>query len=91
MKRWPAFVLLLSVVALAGCNTSTGAGGTVKPVLPDLPPKATAVCPVPPLAKLNDDLGVLAARWKATAVCESGKRATLIVFYKDLKTRFAGP
>ena len=82
-------VIVLLAGVLAGCNTSTGAGGTVKPVLPDLPPKATAICPAP-TAKVGDDLGVLAARWKATAVCEGGKRATLLVFYRDLKTRFAG-
>lgn len=81
--------ILLFAGLLAGCNTSTGAGGTVKPMLPGLAPEATAICPSP-VADLDEDLGDLALQWKATAVCEGGKRATIIVFYRDLKTRFGG-
>lgn len=82
--RLGSLVLLL---ALAGCQ-NTGAGGTVHPQLPLLPYKAKAVCARPAPARLNDDLGVLATRWKATAICEGGKRATIIQFYDDLRARF---
>ncbi len=84
-----ATILILSLLALAGCNTTTGAAGTVRPQLPDLPDRAVAGCKRP-VAALGDDLGVLAADWKATAVCESGKRAAIIVFYKGLQTGLAG-
>ena len=77
---------LACLLALAGCQT-TGAAGTVHPQLPDLPPKAVASCGRPAV-KRGDDLGVLAARWKATALCESGKRSSVIAFYSDLKQRF---
>jgi hypothetical protein len=78
---------LILLVVLAGCQT-TGAGGTVHPQLPDIPPEARAAC-ARPTAHVGDDLGVLAARWKATAVCEGGKRASIIVYYDTIKEGFA--
>ena len=84
-KFWP---LLLAPIMLAGCNT-IGAGGTVKPQLPNLPQSATEACSKP-RAAVGDDLGVLAARWKTTAVCESGKRRSIITFYGNLQRGLAG-
>lgn len=86
--RSSRIAIALIALALAGCQTSAGSG-LVKPQLPDLPAAATASCSRP-AAHLGDDLGVLAARWKATAVCEGGKRTSLIVFYRDLRGRLAG-
>jgi hypothetical protein len=80
--------IFLTATALAACS-STGSG-LVKPQFPKLPASATAKCERPPVLKLGDDLGVAAARWKTTAVCEGGKRASLIVFYNDLRTGLSG-
>jgi len=81
---------ILGLMALAGCQSRpTGAAATVRPQLPPLPERATSVCQRPVAAR-DDDLGVLAAEWKATAVCEGGKRASIIVFYRDLRAGFAG-
>lgn len=89
MRSIGSMIAILGMLALAGCGATTGAAGTLKPQLPDLPPPAVAKC-ARPLAAVGDDLGVLAARWKATAVCEGGKRAALIVFYGDLREGLAG-
>jgi hypothetical protein len=86
--RSSRIAVALLALALAGCQTSAGSG-LVTPQLPPLPTGATAQC-TRPAAKLGDDLGVLAARWKATAVCEGGKRASLIAFYGDLRGRLGG-
>jgi hypothetical protein len=78
----------LALLALAGCGP-IGAGGTVKPQLPALPPSAVASCGRP-TAKVGDDLGVLAARFNAARACEAGKRAAIIGYYNGLKTGLAG-
>lgn len=74
---------------LAGCSTVGGAG-SVRPDLPALPKAATALCARPPLTRLGDDLGIKAAEWRATAICERGKRAALITFYNRERKGLAG-
>ena len=78
----------LALLALAGCVT-TAPTPPLKPNLPALPVTATAAC-ARPVTKIGADLGVTALKWKATAVCEGGKRASLIVFYGRLRKGFAG-
>lgn len=91
MRSIASLVAILSLLALAGCQTpSTGAAATVRPMLPELPASAAALCRKP-LAAVGDDLGVLAAEWKTAAVCEGGKRAAIITFYRDVQRRYAGP
>lgn len=92
MLRIPfaSIVAVLSLITLAGCQSRpTGAAATVQPQLPPLPSRAVATCQRP-VAALGDDLGVLAAEWKATAVCEGGRRASIITFYNGLRTGLAG-
>lgn len=78
------FGMIVAALALAGCQTSAGSG-LVKPQLPELPVGATALCAQPPVLKLGDDLGVSRKRWRATAICEGGRRASLVAFYNGLR------
>jgi hypothetical protein len=39
------------------------------------------------VTKVGDDLGVAALKWKATAICEHGRRAAVTTFYDDLRQR----
>ena len=78
----------LALLALAGCGV-TAPTPPPKPNLPTLPVTATAVC-VRPATKIGTDLGVAALKWKATAICEGGKRASLITFYGTLAAGLKG-
>lgn len=74
-------------LALGGCQTATTPGAAlVHPELPPLPPAVSTACPRP-VSKIGDDLGVIGLKWKATAICESGKRSALITFYTGLRKR----
>lgn len=86
--RLTSLAAIILPAVLAGCSATLGAG-TGKPLLPDLPAKAVSSCGKP-VAKVGDDLGVLAARYNAARSCEAGKRGALIVFYRDLRKGFAG-
>jgi hypothetical protein len=77
----------LALLTLAGCATAPTP--PPKPNLPALPVTATAAC-ARPMTKIGTDLGVAALKWKATAVCEGGKRASLITFYRTLSIGLKG-
>jgi hypothetical protein len=79
---------LLALLMLSGCG-ATLPTPPPKPNLPALPASASAAC-ARPVTKLGDDLGVAALKWKATYVCEHGKRVAIISFYGDLKKRLGG-
>jgi hypothetical protein len=81
-------MVVIAALALGGCTSTLGAG-TVRPQLPDLPPRATALC-ARPVARAGDDARAVAARYSAAYGCESGRRVALIVFYRDLRQRLGG-
>lgn len=89
MSRFSTVSLALLLLALGGCATNIGAGGSVKPELPALDARLRQPCQFP-VAKVGDDLGILALRWKAAAICERGQRKAILGFYDDLRARLNG-
>lgn len=75
-------------LALAGCS-SIGAGGTVKPILPDLPAAAKANC-TKPVARVGEDVRAFAARAVQAFNCEVHTHDEVVRFYVDLQRRLAG-
>jgi hypothetical protein len=80
--------ILLLAVGLAGCS-SLGAGGTVKPILPDLPAAAKANC-TKPVARAGEDARAFAARAVQAFNCEAHTHDEVVRFYVDLQRRLAG-
>jgi hypothetical protein len=88
MMLKPSIASVAGLLLLAGCAT-TAPAPPPRPNLPALPASATGTC-ARPVTKLGDDLGVAALRWKATAICEHGRRAAVTTFYGDLRQRLGG-